>query len=96
MPKESDLQAKIIKWLRSKGCVAMKLAPGMGIPRGTPDILFLKEGLWGFLECKRAKNAPKQPGQQQMVDKLNEWSYARFVSPENLEEVQRELEELLR
>lgn len=73
----------------------MKLTPIMGIPKGTSDVFFCKEGFYGFLECKKSKNASRQPGQEQFVKKMDEWSYAKVVYPENWEEVSKELEQML-
>lgn len=92
---ESNLQTKIAKWLRSKGCFVMVLTPGKGIPRGVSDVFFCYEGFYGFLEVKKAKNAKRQPGQEQFVKKMDEWSFARIVYPENYEEVLKEIEAML-
>ena len=93
---ESKFQAKVKKWLVSKGCEVYILSPGAGIPDSTEDVLFLKEGFWGFLECKKSKNAKKRPGQERTVARHNEMSYSRFTWPENWPEVQKELEEILK
>lgn len=89
--KESDLQAKIIKWLRSKGCVVYKMQQNATTRIATPDVLFLKEGFWGAIECKASARAKFQPGQKEMVAKLNEWSYATVAYPANWPDIQKEL-----
>lgn len=93
---ESKFQAQVKKWLESQGCEVFILTPGGGIPTSTEDVLFLKEGFWGFLECKKSKNAKKRPGQVQTVARHNKMSYSRFTYPENWEEVKKELEQLLK
>lgn len=92
--KEAKLQAEIIKWLRSKGCFAMKPG-GSGVPTGTSDIFFCLEGFYGFIEVKKSKKANFQPLQPEFLDKMNEWSWARACWPENWPEVQAELEAML-
>lgn len=92
---ESNLQARFIKWLRSKGCIVWKLEQSATTQAARPDCLFLYEGLWGVLEFKKSAKARFQPGQKQMLEKLGEWSYARVVYPENEAEIKREIEEML-
>lgn len=96
MPKESDIQSKIAKWLRSKGCFVWKCQQNATTQRGVADLFFCYEGFYGFIEVKRAKNAPRQPGQEAFIEKMNNWSWAKVVWPENWEQTQRELEDLLR
>lgn len=100
MVKESDFQGKtVIPWLKKQGCFVMKAQAGPGVPKGTADVFFCKEGFYGWLECKQAKNAEKQPGQEPFVKKMSEWSYARFVwggKNSNWPEVKKELEEILK
>lgn len=95
MAKESDFQAKVIKWLRSKGCIVYKMQQNATTRIATPDILALKEGLWLAIECKASKRSKFQPGQKEMVAKLNEWSYAYIAWPENWPEIQKELSVIL-
>lgn len=77
--KESVLQSSIIKYLKSKGCVVLKVQSGPGVPKGFPDVLALKEGLWLAIEVKAAKSSKFQVGQQAMIKKLGEWSYTYVV-----------------
>lgn len=94
---EADFQRQVIQFLKKHGCFVMKTTPGPGVPKGTADILFCKEGFYGWLECKQAKNSKHQPGQDQFISKMDEWSYAKFVWPgEQWEKVQKELEFMLR
>lgn len=89
---EAKLQSKLIKWLRSKGAFVMKVQAGPGVPKGTPDVFFCYEGFYGFCEVKTAKNSKFQVGQKEKIEKLNNWSWARVVNPDNYEEILAELE----
>lgn len=92
---EQKLQTEITKWLRQKGCYVIKLNATAGVPVGAPDVLALKDGFWVALEIKASKTAHKQPLQQETIDKLDEWSYAKFVWPDNWPLIQSELERML-
>lgn len=93
---EKDFQSKIMKWLRSKKAFAMKCQQNATTRAGISDIFFCKEGFYGFIEVKKSKTAKRQPGQEEFVKKMNEWSWAKVVYPGNWEETQKELEEMLK
>jgi len=95
MAKESDFQAKVIKWLRSKGCIVYKMQQNATTRIATPDVLFLKEGFWGAIECKASAKAKFQPGQKERGEKLDGWSYAKVAYPANWPEIQKELSVIL-
>lgn len=92
---EGKFQDTVVKWLRAKGCRVVKNDPLIGRQKGIPDILFLKEGMWGMLEIKASKRAKKQPGQEEWVKWANENSYGAFCYPENWEKIKKELGEML-
>lgn len=94
--READFQSKIIKWLRAQGCIVLKQKMDATTHAGTPDILFLKEGFWGALEVKKSKTASVRPGQKENIAKMDEWSWARFVWPENWDTIRAELQEILK
>lgn len=96
MAKESEFQKEVAGWLRKQGCRVIKQDPAIGKQKGIPDLLVLKEGWWGMLEIKAHKNSSHQPGQDEWVAWANENSYGKFVYPENWEEIQEELEEMLK
>lgn len=96
MVLEKDFQAKICKWLRGKGCVVLKYQQNATTRASIPDIVFLKEGFWGALEVKRAKNASYRPGQKETIKKLDEMSWCKVVWPgECWNDIKRELEQIL-
>lgn len=75
---------------RFPGCIILKNDPSH--IRGIPDLSILFKNKWAALETKRSKNASLQPLQDHYVDLLNKMSFARFISPDNKEEVLNELE----
>ena len=63
--------------------------------QGVPDLLVLIGPYWFALEGKRSENASHRPNQQYYVDKMDSMSFARFIYPENMEEVLDEIERTL-
>lgn len=92
---EAKFQSSVIKYLRSKGCIVYKMQQNATTRIATPDVLFLKEGFWGAIECKASARAKFQPGQKEMVAKLNDWSYAQVAYPGNWDEIKKELDVIL-
>lgn len=95
MAAEARLQQEVRKWLRERGCFVMVLQPQAGIPSGTADIFFCKEGFYGFIELKASKSSPFQPLQREFIKRMDDWSWARVVYPENWEETKEELGQIL-
>ncbi len=92
---EAQLQSKIIKYLKGKGCYVIKTKPGIGTPVGCPDVIALLEGLWLAIEVKGSETAAYKPLQKDTLEKLNSWSFAKTVYPENWPDVRSELEMML-
>ena len=90
---EKSFQSRLIKELKTllPGCIVTKLDPNH--IQGIPDLLILFGKRWAALECKKSANAPRQPNQEYYVKLMNEMSFSRFISPENKEEIFRELEQ---
>ncbi|MBQ1397175.1 MAG: hypothetical protein IIY93_08120 [Clostridia bacterium] len=90
---EREFQARLIKELKARfaGCQVCKLDPDY--IQGIPDLLILYRDKWAILECKKSAHEKQRPNQQYYVDKLNEMSFARFIFPENKEEILRELQQ---
>jgi len=96
MSKESEFQAKLIKRLKSlfPGCFVLK--NDANYIQGIPDLTVLWTNRWAFLECKKEEDAKRQPNQKYYIDKANELSFARFIYPENEEEVLNDLQQAFR
>ena len=94
--RENQFQAKLIRDLKAvfPGCVVLK--NDANYLQGFPDLLILHNDKWAALECKREKEAHKQPNQEYYVNKLKEMSYASFICPENRNEVFDELQQTFR
>jgi hypothetical protein len=93
---ESNFQAKLIRELKDEfpGCMVLK--NDSGYIQGIPDLLVLYKDKWASLECKQTTRAKKQPNQEYYIGLMDEMSFARFISPENKEEVLYELHQALR
>lgn len=86
---ESGFQDRLRDELKElfPGCMIFKMDQIQGIP----DLLILYRDMWAALECKQYSRAKRQPNQEYYVDRMDEMSFARFISPENKEEVLYEL-----
>lgn len=73
------------------GCVVLK--NDSGYIQGIPDILVLYEHSWAALECKTNTSARHQPNQDYYINKLDEMSFASFISPETEVEVLHDLQQ---
>lgn len=91
--RENQFQAKLIKDLKKifPGCIVMK--NDANYIQGIPDLLILYGNRWACLECKKSSHSKHQPNQKYYVELMNEMSFARFISPENKEEIIGELQQ---
>lgn len=87
MMTESQYQTKIIKKLKDRfpGCDVLKM--DASYRQGFPDLLVLWREHWALLEIKITSSANVQPNQDYYIDKMNDMSFAAYISPENEEEV---------
>ena len=91
---ERDFQKNLIKELKEKfkGCYVLK-NDGSNTPVGFPDLTILYKDKWAALECKRETKAHKQSLQPYYISNLDSMSFAKFISPENKEDVLNELQQ---
>ena len=90
--RESEFQAKLIKEIGERFPGAIVLKNDANYIQGIPDLTVLYKDHWAALECKVSKTANVQPNQPYYISRMNEMSFASFISPENKEEVLDELE----
>lgn len=91
---ERGYQGRLIKKLKKlfPGCMVLK--NDSSYIQGIPDLIVLYGNKWAMLECKKAANSKRQPNQPYYVELLNKMSFARFISPNNEEEVIHELKQV--
>jgi hypothetical protein len=94
--KESIFQRRFIQELHKRypGCWVEKADPAYR--QGTPDLRFYHGRFWAAFEMKRSKNETHQPNQDAYISRLDSMSFARFVYPENMEEVLEDLDYAIR
>ena len=92
---ENKFQANLIRDIKNRipGCIVMK--NDSSYIQGIPDLLVLHNDKWAALECKKNSRASKRPNQEYYVNKMDDMSFARFVYPENREEVLNDLQSAL-
>lgn len=78
---------------RYKGSMVFHLDPNER--QGAPDLLVIYKNHWMALEGKKSARASKRPNQEYYVEKMNDMSFARFIYPENEEEVLKEMDEFI-
>lgn len=88
---ESKFQKDLKKEIKEKFPNSIITKMDAGDIQGLPDLLVLNGPNWATLEVKRSSDASHQPNQDYYVDKMNNMSFSRFISPENKEEVLNEL-----
>lgn len=88
---ENKFQSKLIKEIKNEfpGCIVLKNDPTY--IQGVPDLLILHNNKWAGLEAKKDAKASKRPNQEYYVEQMDKMSFARFICPENKNEVLGEL-----
>lgn len=89
---EGKFKTLLIKELeeRFEDCIIIHMDPQE--IQGIPDILILYKDKWAALEGKRTAISKHRPNQDWYINKMNSMSFARFIFPENKDEVLDELE----
>lgn len=90
---ESKFQAGLIRDLKKifPGCIIMK--NDSAYIQGIPDLLILYKDKWASLEVKKSANAKKRPNQDYYIGLMDEMSFARFICPENKDDILDELKQ---
>ena len=91
---ESKFQSELIDDLKT-------MFPGAFIyknesKQGLPDLTILYKNHWALLECKASKDSTHRPNQDIYIDRANQMSFARFIYPENKEDVLYDLQQAFR
>ena len=91
---ENRFKTKLISEIKERfpGAKVFHLNPNEC--QGAPDLIILYPNKWAALEGKKSATASHRPNQDYWVDKYNEMSFARFIYPENKEEILDELQNL--
>jgi hypothetical protein len=92
---ENKYQGELIKHLNFLFPQVLIMKLDSSYRQGIPDLLILHPNGWAVLEVKRSINEPFQPNQEYYLNKLNQWSFAAMICPENESEVIRELQQHL-
>lgn len=71
------------------GCIIIHMDPNE--IQGIPDLLILYKDRWAALEGKKSADASARPNQPYYIEKMNKMSFARFIYPENKDEVLKKL-----
>ena len=90
---ERKYQANLKKKIKSrfKGCIILK--NDCHSVQGFPDLTVYHNETFALLECKRSATAKHRPNQDYYVNNINNaGGFARFVYPENEEDVLKEME----
>ena len=88
---ERKFQKALVKEIEElfPGCIVTKMESYI---QGFPDLVIFYKDKWALLECKKSVDAHRQPNQEFYVNLANSMSFARFIYPENKEEVLNELQ----
>lgn len=93
--KENRFQSSLVKEIKDRYPGSVVLKNDADYLQGIPDILVLHGDKWAALECKKDAKAAKRPNQDYYVSMMDGMSFARFIFPENREEVMKELDEFI-
>lgn len=88
---ENRFKTKLINEIEDMlpGCMVLHLDPNE--IQGIPDLLILFKDKWAVLEGKKNKRASHRPNQDYYIELMDDMSFARFIYPENKDEVLDEL-----
>lgn len=88
---ESQFQRKVIRDIQKIFVNAAVLKNDSSYIQGVPDLSIFYKDKWAMLECKANANAHHQPNQDYYISMFDKMGFARFIYPENEEEVLAEM-----
>ena len=91
--KENKYQAGLIKRIKERFDGVIVLKNDSSYKQGIPDLTVLYKNHWAALECKQDEKSSHRPNQDYYISKMDDMSFARFISPENEEGVLNEMEQ---
>ena len=91
--RENKYQAGLIKRIKERFDGSIVLKNDSSYKQGIPDLTVLYKDRWATLEVKKEDKASHRPNQDYYISRMNDMSYASFISPENEEEVLNEMEQ---
>lgn len=89
--RENKYQSYLIKKISTLFPQSMILKNDPNYIQGIPDLLVLCDERWAMLEVKASCKTSHRPNQEYYIEKLEYMGFARFIYPENEEEVLRDL-----
>lgn len=89
---ENNFKTKLVREIKNKFSDCFVLHGDANSIQGIPDLFVLYRNKWAALEGKKNKNASHRPNQDYYVNKINTTGFARFVYPENKDEVLSDME----
>lgn len=87
MKRENAFQKELIKEIRSRWDGIDILKNDANYMQGVPDLSLFYNNKWAMLEVKRSQDEKHQPNQDYYVEHFDKMSFARFIFPENKEDV---------
>lgn len=88
---ERTFKKRLVREIKRLWPEAIVLSIDPTLIRSFPDVLILFGDRWAALELKSRKGAAVRPNQEHYVEQLNNMSFARFIYPDNMQEVLDEL-----
>lgn len=70
---------------RLPSCLTLHIDPATDT--GIPDTMVICPFKWAALEFKASERSSRRPNQDYYINKLNDMGFAKFIYPENSEEV---------
>lgn len=95
MAQEKQFENKVKKYLTEKGCYWVKHFGCAFSRAGVPDLLCCVNGKFVALECKSEKGKLSELQKYEIKKISNSGGFAYCVSPNNWEEIKKEIDKIL-